>query len=98
MNTKKSHTQPVGSVIDQLLNQLGITNRVREQRVLAEFPDIMGEKFCQRAIAVKIEHGVLFLEAVNSVWRQELFFQKQMIRERLNKALGEEIVREIIFR
>ncbi len=98
MNPSKPKVQAVGSVITQLLNQLGIAHRVSEQRVLAEFEKIMGESFCKRATAVKIEHGVLFLEAVNSVWRQELFYQKVMIRQRLNEALGEELVREIIFR
>jgi predicted nucleic acid-binding Zn ribbon protein len=98
MSRKKQDTQPVGAVIDQLLSQLGIAHRISEQRVLAEFEKIMGEPFCKRASAVKIERGVLFLEAANAAWRQELFYQKQMIRQRLNEGLGEDIVREIIFR
>ncbi|HNL28133.1 MAG TPA: DciA family protein [bacterium] len=32
------------------------------------------------------------------MWRQELFYQKRNIIERINSALGEKIVREIVFR
>lgn len=58
----------------------------------------MGEAFCRRAKAVKIEHGSLFIEVISSVWRQELFYQKLTIRDRINSELKENIVKEIIFR
>ena len=94
----KLPVKTVGSALEELLNNLGIDNRVHEQIVLAEFDRIMGETFTKRANAVKIERGVLFIEVTNSVWRQELFYQKKMIKQRLNDALGETLVKEIIFR
>lgn len=94
----KTPIKTLGSALEELLGSLGIENRVHEQIVLAEFERIMGETFTKRANAVKIERGVLFIEVTNSVWRQELFYQKQMIKQRLNEALGETLVKEIIFR
>lgn len=94
----KTPVKTVGSALEELLNNLGIDNRVHEQIVIAEFERIMGESFTKRANAVKIERGVLFIEVTNSAWRQELFYQKQMIKQRLNDALGETLVKEIIFR
>lgn len=97
MNTKSpAKTRAVGDLLGQLMNSLGIAGRVHEQRVLQEFDRIMGPEFCRRAQAVKIDRGVLFLQVANSAWRQELYYQKQLIRDRLNGALGERLVKEII--
>ncbi|MBL7995306.1 DUF721 domain-containing protein [bacterium] len=95
---KKTPVKTVGIALEELLSSLGIDNRVHEQVVIAEFERVMGDTFCKRASAVKIERGVLFIEVTSSVWRQELFYQKQMIKQRLNDALGETLVKEIIFR
>lgn len=96
MNKKSAQT--VGTALDQLLKNLGIDRRVHEQRVVLEFEKAMGVEFCKRARAVKIENGILFLEVINSVWRQELFYQKETIRQRLNAYFGDYTIKEIIFR
>ena len=94
----KAPIKTVGTELEQLLVSLGIDNRVHEQIVVTEFDRIMGEAFTKRAKAVKIERGILFIEVINSVWRHELFYQKQMIKQKLNDTLGEMLVKEIIFR
>lgn len=94
----KTPVKTIGSELEHLLTSLGIDHRVHEQIVVNDFDRIMGEAFTKRAKAVKIERGVLFIEVTNSVWRHELFYQKQMIKQRLNEALGETLVKEIIFR
>ncbi len=96
--TKAGRARDVGSVLQDLLQHLGIGRRVHEQLVLEQFERIMGAEFSRRARAVKIERGVLFLEVTSGVWRQELFFQKRHIRERINTALGEALVKDIVFR
>ncbi|MCB0832055.1 MAG: DUF721 domain-containing protein [Bacteroidetes bacterium] len=88
----------LGGELDQLLEQIGIRERVDEQRVLQLFETIMGASFCKRARAVKIERGILYIEVESSAWRQELFYQKSMIKTRLNEALGRVFVKDVIFR
>jgi len=94
----KHRTQAIGTVLQKLLDTYRLRDRVNEQKVILNFESIMGEQFCRRATAVKIEHGVLFIETVNSVWRHELFYQKQLIKDRINNFFNEPLVKEIIFR
>ena len=98
MKQKKTTATPLGEALDLLLKRYKIAGRVHEQVVIEQFERLMGTAFTQRAKAVKIEDGLLFLEVTSSVWRQELFYQKRNIIERINSALGEKIVREIVFR
>jgi hypothetical protein len=85
-------------VLHELIDQLGLSKRLEEQRVISDFESIMGQEFCKRAKAVRIEHGVLYLQVINSVWRQELYYQKTLIIERINDAIGHPMVREVVFR
>ena len=85
-------------VLHELIDQLGLSKRLEEQRVISDFEKIMGMEFCKRAKAVRIEHGVLYLQIINSVWRQELYYQKTLIIERINESIGRPMVREVVFR
>ncbi len=98
MRSKSQEYTEVGKAIHTLLDQLKISGRIHEQTVLEKFESIMGPLFCKRAKAIKIDHGVLFIQVQDSSWRQELYYQKLTIKDRLNQTLGENIIREIIFR
>jgi hypothetical protein len=93
-----SNVKDVGHLLNELIDTLGLTKRVHEQRAMIEFETIMGADFCKRAEPVRIEQGVLFLKVTHSVWRQELFYQKELIKNRINDYLKEEIIQDIIFR
>ena len=93
-----SDARKLDTILNDLVDQLGLSKRLEEQRVISEFESVMGAEFCKRAKAVRIEHGVLYLQVVNSVWRQELYYQKTLIIERINTAIGQPMVREVVFR
>ncbi len=96
--TKDNPTKEVGQVLNDLIDNLGLRKRIHEQRAVVEFETIMGSDFCKRAEPVRIDHGVLFLKVIHSVWRQELFYQKELIKTRINDYFKEEIIKDIIFR
>lgn len=45
----------------------------------------------------KIEKNILFLKVENSVWRNELRFKQEIMKERINKYFKEKIVKSIRF-
>ncbi len=94
----KNEAKKLDAVLHELIHKLGIAEKIKEQSVITEFESIMGTEFCRRAKATRIDHGVLYLEVINSVWRQELYYQKTLIIERINGALGPGAVREVVFR
>ncbi len=49
------------------------------------------------AKAVKVDKGVLFLKVENSVWKSELNFQKNLLIEKVNKYLGDTVIKSIKF-
>ena len=87
----------VGEAIRQAMDSLGITHRVKEQRVLSEWPKVVGEKIAAVTHANTIRRGELFVSVVHDTWRHRLLFERETIRQNLNRAVGGEAVRLIRF-
>jgi predicted nucleic acid-binding Zn ribbon protein len=96
-NRKSSQIKDVGSSIRQLVNDLGIREKIAEYDAVLQWESLVGEHIAKAASAVKIVKGVLFVKVKSSAWRNELSLRKQEIIGTLNTALGQEIVKDIRF-
>jgi hypothetical protein len=79
---------PAGAVIADVLARRGISGAVREQRLVTEWRDIVGDRVAARAWPDGLKHGVLYVRVSNSSWLQELAFFRQAIVERANRVAG----------
>ncbi len=94
------HAAPVsfGSSVSRILESLGLTKRLRQYEVLDRWPSIVGERIAAAAEAVRIDEGKLFVHVKSAAWRNELIFLKRDLLRKINAAMGQEIVTDIIFR
>jgi predicted nucleic acid-binding Zn ribbon protein len=95
----RSRTGPesLGGVLQNLLRNLGLEKRIKEQELVLNWDKIVGEKIADKAKAYKIEGNKLFVRVESSCWRNELFYLKKDIIEKLNNSVKKEIVKDIIF-
>ncbi len=89
--------EKIGDVLSRTLKHLGLTQRLNEADVVRLFPEIVGAKIAEKAHAVSINKGILRVKVSSAVWRQELNFTRVEMIEKLNAALGANVVREIHF-
>ncbi len=89
--------EKIQGIIGRTLEQLGLTERMKEADVVRRFSEIVGDKIAARAEAVSINQGRLVVSVSSPVWRQELNYSKQEIIDTLNKALGNDVVKDIYF-
>ena len=87
----------IGSILESLFESYGITDGVKQQQALNLWREIVGKTIADVTIPTKIEHGRMFVQVENPSWRQEITFYKQKIIKRLNKKLGKNIIKDIIF-
>jgi len=88
----------IGSLIPSLLEELGLSRRLRDYQVLDRWPEIVGEKIAAVASAERLTEGRLWVHVSHSAWRNELQFIKKDLIDKINGTFGETIVRDIIFR
>ncbi len=92
-----SSTKTLGAAIRELVQNLGIGRKIREYDAVVEWNAVMGEQIARVTEAVKIDKGILIVKVHNSPWRNELNLLKQDMITKLNKDLGEVVVKDIKF-
>ncbi|MBM4167851.1 MAG: DUF721 domain-containing protein [Ignavibacteria bacterium] len=94
---QRSHTKDIGTALSELVDQLGIKSRIQEYDAVVQWESIVGVQIAKVATATRIQKGVLVVRVTNGPWRQELSIRKSEIVQKLNAALGREVVKDIRF-
>ena len=94
-----SKPSAIGDLIRGRLATLGIARKVKEAGVTVSWPELVGPEIAAHTRVIKLDAGRLFVAVDEPTWRQELTYQKQTIREKINTSLGEgdRLVDDIMF-
>jgi predicted nucleic acid-binding Zn ribbon protein len=75
-----------------------LQERLKEGKIWLIWDAAVGEQIANRAQPASIRNGVLTVVVASSAWMQQLNFLKAGIREKLNRTIGEELVKEIFLK
>lgn len=89
---------PIADALASALRALGLGKKLRQYEVLELWASVVGEQIAAVTTAERIEDGKLFVSVRRAPWRNELLFLKATLIAKLNAAMGETIVNDIIFR
>ena len=88
--------------IKDIINNIIVTSALPidfdDIRIWDIWDSVVGERISRHAQPSKIKKGVLTVKVTDSVWMQDLEFEAEGIRERLNLGLKNEAVSKIKFR
>jgi len=62
-----------------------------------KWSEACGEGISKVAEAYKIEDGRLFVRVESAPWRNELLYLKPRLIGKLNRLIGKEVVKDIVF-
>lgn len=89
----------LGDILKKMVDQpTKRSGPFREIRIWEEWSKVVGVKIAKQTQLQKFEAGRLYVGAQHPAWVTELSFRSEELRERLNAALGREVVNEIVFR
>jgi predicted nucleic acid-binding Zn ribbon protein len=87
----------IGHILDSIIRELGIQNKLAECRVLEIWPAVVGTQVAHMTKAQRVTKGKLFVHVKSDSWRTELIFHKDAIIKKLNQELRSDVVKEIVF-
>mgnify|MGYP001572522136 CR=1 FL=1 len=92
----------IGNLLNDVLQQYGLTQRLKEFQAVEAWPEVVGENIAKITLAREVRDGRLYVEVssterAGSAWRNELYFLKADIIEKLNKKSGQNIIHDIMF-
>lgn len=90
--------QHLGEILQEVIDELGVQKEIDEARVIDTWAAVAGTQINSVTESAWMKGSTLYLKITSAAWRQELHMNRRKWRERLNGALEEEIVEEIVFR
>ena len=87
----------VADALRQVVQRIDPERRLAAYRVWTFWAEEVGPAVAARAEPAAFRDGVLSVRVAGAAWMQELQFMKDELRQRLNRRLGVELIRDIYF-
>jgi len=86
----------IGDAIQQFLKQSRIKSSIQVLQLEEVWEQVMGKTIARYTDNLKIIHKTLFITTHVAPLKQELQYQKEKIKLRVNEALGEKVIEEVV--
>jgi predicted nucleic acid-binding Zn ribbon protein len=88
----------LGDAIRQFLNKSRIKGGLQALQITQVWEQLMGKTIAKYTDRIEINGTVLYIYTTVAPLKQELQFQKENIIKRVNEAMGEAVVNEVVIR
>lgn len=96
---KRQNAQTLGEAIKVFLSeQKGFNRKLMENRVVSSWNEIMGSTVASYTSNVEIRRQKLYVTLTSSVLRHSLSLSKDDIIRKINQAMGDEVINDVVFR
>ena len=86
----------IGQILNKYLTDLGIQKPIINYKALHSWHEIVGEKISKVTEPERLSDGKIFVKVKNAAWRNELVFHKRDIIDKINRAVGSSVVKDIV--
>ena len=88
----------LGEVLTDFLKQNGTWDKIQEAKAVALWYEVTGEMVAKQTKSAWFDAGALNVALKQPALKQEMLYLREEVRAKINKAMGEELVKEIIIR
>ncbi|MFH5831291.1 DUF721 domain-containing protein [Halalkalibaculum sp. DA3122] len=73
-------------------------NKLKRGMILSIWSKSVGEKIAEKTDNIYFKDGKLIIHVKDPAWRHEIHMQRFQIQKKLNREVGDKIVKEIVVR
>jgi len=95
---RRRNSQTIQEILEESLKSMHIDGKIYETRLMNAFPEIVGSGIAAHTKNIYISRGTLYVQMDSAVIRNELQMMRQSLINHLNKQVGHETIKDIIFR
>lgn len=88
----------IGDALRKFLHQSQLKGSIQALQIEEVWEQIMGKTVARYTDKISIHGNTLYIDTAIAPLRQELLYQKDAIVRRVNEALGEAVIREVVIR
>jgi predicted nucleic acid-binding Zn ribbon protein len=88
----------LSQALQQFLKQSRLKGNIQALQIEEVWEEMMGKTIAKYTDSIQIVNQTLFISTTVAPLRNELMFQKEKIIQRVNEALGEKVVRDVVIK
>ncbi|MGN6248782.1 MAG: DUF721 domain-containing protein [Ginsengibacter sp.] len=88
----------IGDALKEFLNKSRLKSGVQAMQVKDVWEKIMGRTIANYTDKIEIINSTLYIYTSVAPLKNELIYQKPKIMERVNEALGEKVIKEVVIK
>ncbi len=88
----------IGGALQEMLQAQGLGFLMHENRLRQRWVDVVGEKLETIAMLESFKNGVVCIQVADATWRNELHYQRDVMKHKANQVLGSSLVKEVRLR
>jgi len=97
MYKKNRSPELLGTILKRTLKRRGLEKKVLGEKAVLFWENVVGPQIAEQSSAFRIEGSTLYVRVKSPCWRNELFFIKKKIIDKLNQRIEKRLIRDIIF-
>lgn len=95
---RRTKTQLMGELLEEFFRRPYIAAKVAEGKLPDTWRTVVGDRVANETTELKLENHILHVRIRSSVLRQELFYQRDALRDALNEHAGVRLINAVIVR
>lgn len=95
---RRTKTQLMGELLEEFFRRPYIAAKVAEGKLPETWRTVVGERIANETTELRLENHILHARICSAVLRQELFYQRDALRDALNEQAGVRLVNAVIIR
>ncbi len=88
----------IGEALKEFLKKSRLKSGVQALQIQDAWENIMGKTIANYTDKIEIINSTLFISTTVAPLKNELIYQKEKIIQRVNEALGEKVISEVVIR
>jgi len=88
----------MGDALKEFLKQSKLKTGIQALQIEDAWEKIMGKTIAKYTDKIEIINQTLFISSAVAPLKNELLYQKEKIIERVNEALGEKVIKEVVIK
>ncbi|MGB9701013.1 MAG: DUF721 domain-containing protein [Thermodesulfobacteriota bacterium] len=97
MQRKNEKPESIRNILAPFLKRTGLNWRIKEQKIIKNWKEIVGRDIAQNTVPSKLRGGVLYIKVSNPIWIQHLQFLKEIILKNIHQEIKEVVVDDLRF-
>ena len=88
----------LSQALQQFLKQSRLKGNIQAMQIEEVWEELMGKTIARYTDSIQIINQTLFISTSVAPLKNELLFQKEKIIQRVNEALGEKVIKDVVIR